>query len=137
MKGVRKYFLLAGIILFVISNGFSQVQQSRKYRVTGHSLSNLSVVSVSNEAEIVPAMTIYVPSAFTPNGDGLNDTFGISGEAIKNFNLVIYNKWGKKIFETSNLNEQWDGTYNGIKAADDAYVYYVKVQGLSGIIESK
>ena len=82
--------------------------------------------------EVVPAMTFYLPNTFTPNGDGLNDTFGVTGEAIKDFSLIIYNRWGQKVFETDNANQRWDGTYNGINAPQGSYAYNVSAKGPSG-----
>jgi gliding motility-associated-like protein len=52
-----------------------------------------------------------VPNAFTPNGDGLNDTFRpvATGELIRQFSMVIYNRWGQMVFETSDYSGGWDG----------------------------
>jgi gliding motility-associated-like protein len=54
---------------------------------------------------------IAVPNAFTPNGDGLNDTFKpvVNVELVKQFSMSIYNKWGQRIFETTNTSKGWDG----------------------------
>ncbi|MDY0344694.1 MAG: gliding motility-associated C-terminal domain-containing protein [Lentimicrobium sp.] len=65
---------------------------------------------------------ISVPNAFTPNGDGLNDTFKpiVNEELISQFHLAIYNQWGQMIFETTNATKGWDGenaligTYNWV-----------------------
>jgi gliding motility-associated-like protein len=52
-----------------------------------------------------------VPNAFTPNGDGLNDTFRpvVDYERVRQFSMVIYNRWGQLVFETTNPAEGWDG----------------------------
>ena len=123
--------------MLLISEAFSQVQYSRKYRVTAYKNGNPLVFSLSNEVEVVPAMTIYIPNTFTPNGDGMNDTFGVSGEAIKDFNMIIYNRWGQMIFETSDANIQWDGTYDGQKAPQGAYAYTLTAQGPVGGKQTK
>jgi len=54
---------------------------------------------------------IYIPNAFTPNSDGLNDTFKpiINTELVHRFHLAVYNKWGQRLFETSNAGKGWDG----------------------------
>ena len=58
------------------------------------------------------ACKLYVPTAFTPNGDGLNDVFKASyGENITRFKMEIYNRWGQKVFESSEIRKGWDGTY--------------------------
>ncbi len=134
--GLKKYYSLILFILITTSS-FSQVQFSRKYRVTAYKYGNPSVFSLSNEVEVIPAMTIYVPNTFTPNGDGLNDTFGITGEAIRDFNLVIYNRWGEMIFETTNMNERWDGTFKGKTAPQGAYAYSLSAQGPTGGRQTK
>ncbi len=137
MKSSIKIYHL--IILFSLAycTAFSQVQYSRKYRVIAYKKFNPFVSSMSNEVEILPAMTIYVPNTFTPNGDGLNDSFGIAGEAIKELHLVIYNRWGQKIFETNNINDRWDGTFNGTLAPQGSYSYNVSAQGPTGAIQNK
>ena len=69
---------------------------------------------------------VYLPSGFTPNGDGLNDIFkGSSHCPIAEYHLVIYNRWGKSIFESSKINEGWNGILNGQLAETGAYVYKV------------
>jgi len=73
---------------------------------------------------------VYVPTAFTPNGDGLNDKFGPQGKfaSLANFEMIIYNRWGEKVFVTSNPNDKWDGTYKGINAPMDVYTYIIILQ---------
>ncbi|MBL0339536.1 MAG: gliding motility-associated C-terminal domain-containing protein [Bacteroidetes bacterium] len=91
------------------------VEASRKYRVVAYKNGNSSVTSTSNTTEVVPYMSIYIPNSFTPNGDGMNDSFGAYGEAIKEFRMQIFNRWGQMIFEANNVEYRWDGTYNGEK----------------------
>jgi len=75
---------------------------------------------------------IFVPNAFTPNGDGLNDTFGpvITGDiAGENIEMYIYNRWGEQIYEFTDLGEGWDGTYKGKLANTGVYVWTLIVNG--------
>lgn len=68
-----------------------------------------------------------MPTAFTPNGDGDNDIFrpvGLFGAEFKTFE--VYNRWGKKVFETSDINEGWDGTIKGEPQPRDVYVYFIE-----------
>ena len=72
----------------------------------------------------------YIPTAFTPNGDGLNDQFFILGlppENITKFNLQIFDRWGQVVFSTTDIREGWDGTFKGAGCPDGVYpwvIYY-------------
>jgi gliding motility-associated-like protein len=76
---------------------------------------------------------VYIPSAFTPNGDNLNDYFGIP-KMNKNrlIDLKIYNRWGQVVFQTNTANKQWDGKIGSQLAASDVFVYYLIMEGLTG-----
>jgi gliding motility-associated-like protein len=69
----------------------------------------------------------YLPNAFTPNGDGLNDSFGVIPryDYISKYHLSIYNRWGQRIYETTDINKGWDGTYKGSPCMLGAYVYHI------------
>lgn len=69
---------------------------------------------------------VFIPNAFTPNGDGLNDLLYVRGNVITELYFVIYNRWGEKIFETSDQNIGWDGSYKGKGLPPDAYGYYLR-----------
>lgn len=75
---------------------------------------------------------IFVPTAFTPDGDGLNDVFKTVGMGIKYFDLAIFNRWGERVFQTNNMEEGWDGTYKGEYVEDGVYVYRLSAQGIDG-----
>ena len=77
--------------------------------------------------------TLIVPNAFTPgNQDGRNDVLYADGIGIKEFRIVIYNRWGKLVFESDDINKGWDGTLNGQLVQDGVYVYYANVVSYSG-----
>lgn len=115
----------------------AQVSVSRKYRVIAYKTGAPQIFSVSNEVDIIPNMSIYIPNTFTPNGDGLNDTFGVAGEAIQDFDMKIFNRWGQLIYETTNANERWDGTFLGQKVPSGTYVYKVSASSPSGKRQNK
>lgn len=83
------------------------------------------IVNIRNEQ-------LFFPTAFTPNGDGLNDTFKPGGIGMKTYHLTIYNRWGQKIFETDNIEEGWDGTYKGETVDTETYIYTCDARGRSG-----
>lgn len=66
---------------------------------------------------------IYFPNAFTPNSDGLNDRFRPKQLNIVRFKLLIYNRWGEKVFETDDPSLGWDGTFRGTQCPAGVYVY--------------
>lgn len=74
-----------------------------------------------------PFPTIWIPNAFTPDDDGINDTWLPKGSDLYEYELKIYNRWGSLMFYTNNPFEGWDGlTPNtGIKAKQDVYVYTI------------
>jgi len=82
---------------------------------------------------IVANCELFIPNAFSPNGDGINDVFQIRGEGFKNFFLAIYDRWGNKVFEsksngTPSVAEGWDGS--GFNKG--VYVYRLSVEMLDG-----
>lgn len=123
--------LIIGAILLGGFESSAQVINSngKTYRVIAYSKSNTSVTSTSNHTSIEPMMNVYIPSSFTPNGDGVNDTFGIKGEGKFSFRLLIFNRWGEKIFESNNPNNQWDGTYHNQPAQQGEYIYQLMADG--------
>jgi gliding motility-associated-like protein len=82
---------------------------------------------------------LYVPNTFTPNGDGINDVFRLSGAGIYESRLVIYNRWGYPVFETTDLRNVWNGDDGtGHYSENDAYnwkVYYRDNGGFKREIE--
>ncbi|MCC7223183.1 MAG: gliding motility-associated C-terminal domain-containing protein, partial [Chitinophagales bacterium] len=68
-----------------------------------------------------------LPSAFSPNGDGIDDLFRPLGENIATSELFIYNRWGNILFSTTTLGEGWDGTHEGKPVEIGVYVYYLNV----------
>lgn len=76
---------------------------------------------------------IYMPNAFTPNGDGLNDYFGVPNyNKNKLVKLSIYNRWGQLIFQTTDINKRWDGSFKKNPQPMGAYVYYLEMETLHG-----
>jgi gliding motility-associated-like protein len=74
--------------------------------------------------------TLYVPNAFTPNGDSINDIFWIGATNIKEFHIIIFDRWGLKLFESSDLLDSWTGKVNGKEVPDGCYFYLVNARGI-------
>src|SRR5436190_15409756 len=123
----RTYYLLFLIKSLLMSHTVcgQTVLDNKIYRVTAYKLNSNTTTSTSNYAEVIPPLSIYIPSAFTPNGDGMNDGFGVKGEGIKKFRMLIYNRWGEVVFESTNPRQLWDGKFRGDPAEEGTYVYQV------------
>ncbi|MCF8256859.1 MAG: PKD domain-containing protein [Flavobacteriales bacterium] len=67
-----------------------------------------------DEVVIRPVFTIYVPSAFTPNGDGTNEVFLAYGEGIRSFELLVFNRWGERVFSSYSIGHGWNGQKNNV-----------------------
>jgi gliding motility-associated-like protein len=69
--------------------------------------------SIIKQIDIKPAYVIYIPNAFTPNSDGLNDGFRALGIGIEQFKIQVFDRWGALIFESIDINRAWDGSVKG------------------------
>lgn len=73
----------------------------------------------------------FIPNVFTPNGDGLNDTWVIRAPGAKRLKISVWDKWGELVFRSNeSLNAEWDGTYKGKVLPADVFVYYIEVEYL-------
>ncbi len=88
--------------------------------------------SQSNEVCVNFPPTLFVPSAFTPNGDGLNDYFSSFGEFVETFNMDVFDRWGKLLFHSEEVTQGWDGMVNKQGAPEGVYVYKIRVVGYDG-----
>jgi gliding motility-associated-like protein len=84
---------------------------------------------------------LYIPTAFTPNNDGVNDAFFIAGSGLDpdNFQLDVFNRWGGLVFSTQDPDVPWTGGVDGGNyfATNGVYAYRVRVRSLeSGVIET-
>ncbi len=74
---------------------------------------------------------LFIPTAFSPNGDGQNDVLYVMSNCITELEFAIFDRWGEKVFETTDPKQGWDGTFNGKKMNPAAFAYYLtaKVKG--------
>jgi gliding motility-associated-like protein len=66
---------------------------------------------------------IYIPNTFTPNGDGLNDEFYVSGFGFSDITLEIFDRWGEKLFASSDVTNGWNGKFKSKDCKEDTYIY--------------
>lgn len=87
--------------------------------------------SVIKLIEIKPAYALYIPNAFTPNSDGLNDGFKAQGVGISEFKMQVFDRWGALVFESNDINNGWDGSIKGKGDAEstkqEVYVWKAQV----------
>jgi len=120
--GMKK--LLTTVVFFTLLWGCKKTEKPLQAgTITYYHEVNGKIVSV-----------IDIPSAFTPNGDGVNDYFGpvLRGCHDEGFGLTVFNRSNETIFVTTNMSNAWDGTSNGIKSAEGTYRYQVLARDTTG-----
>lgn len=91
----------------------------------------------STETCITVSGLLRVPTAFTPNGDGINDIFKTADGIFQSFQLLIYNRWGTLVFQSSNPSVGWGGTFNGKPASMGTYTYRITFQNADNVPATK
>ena len=77
--------------------------------------------------KVIEAYSIFIPGSFSPNGDGNNDVLFVRGAGIKEVTFLVYDRFGEKVFESTNINDGWDGTFRGKAMNTGIYVWYANV----------
>ncbi|MFZ2907010.1 MAG: gliding motility-associated C-terminal domain-containing protein [Cyclobacteriaceae bacterium] len=88
--------------------------------------------AVSNEITIIKEPHLYYPTAFTPNGDNLNDVFTVYAQYVEEFEMKIFNRWGELLFTTKDLEQGWDGKFKGVTQPEGTYAFVAKLTDLAG-----
>ena len=114
-----------------------------KFKQSGMTKVELYVTMAGyDEAELTATFSISItnsmlemPNAFSPNGDGVNDIYKAkeNHKSIIEFHAYIFNRWGQKIYDWTDINGGWDGTWNGKDVKDGTYYVLVKAKGADGI----
>ncbi len=81
---------------------------------------------------VVPNINYFIPTAFTPNNDGVNDIFYVYGRSLQNVHLMIYDRTGEKVFESNGIYQGWDGTFRNSPVNTGVFVYYAEVETMKG-----
>jgi|GEM_PF-920749 len=87
---------------------------------------NLSMIS--QEVCVIIEAKLGIPTAFTPNGDNINDFFTVTDGIYNNFQMLIYNRWGSLVFQTNNPSPGWNGMFEGTEAPSGSYSYRITFQ---------
>ncbi len=88
----------------------------------------------SDTIQVLPGdCDVYIPTAFTPNNDNLNETFGVVDKVTLQFySMQIYSKWGQLIFSSNDVNNKWNGTFKGNKMPNGAYLWMLNYTNIRG-----
>ena len=118
-----------------ISNPIALLQNDMLYTVTGTD-ANGCTATASITVKISPdCLGYYFPSAFSPNGDGANDIFRVrTADDPKSFSMLVFNRFGQKVFESANVGIGWNGTFAGNPAPTGAYVFVIVATTSSGTL---
>jgi gliding motility-associated-like protein len=112
-----------------ISNPFASPSVTTVYTVS----TNMNGCTYSDTVSVNVVVLINPPNTFTPNGDGFNDTWEIPGiSAFPNAEVVVYDRWGQKVFVSNGYSEEWDGTNNGRALTTATFYYYIRLNKLEG-----
>jgi len=117
-----------------ISDPVALLQNDILYTVTGTTNGCSATAQVTLKVSS-DCMGYYIPNAFTPNGDGQNDLFRVkTGDAPRSFSMIVFNRFGGKVFESANVNTGWNGFIGGTPAPAGAYVYTIMLTTSAGNI---
>ena len=116
--------------------------QSGQTIVTLYARLNDELLDSASITVTITESHLEMPNAFSPNGDGHNEIYGAKGanfanasgkyRSIVEFHGYIFNRWGQKLFEWTDITKGWDGTYNGSPCKDGVYYVLVKARGADG-----
>jgi gliding motility-associated-like protein len=106
-----------------------QATEYGTYSVTFTDENNCSNTATTELINTCPGQ-LFVPNAFTPNGDGMNDFFIPVYKNVKSIHFTIYDRWGLKMFETEDMNKGWNGRNSSSTFSSDVYVYKVIYVGM-------
>ncbi len=121
------------------ANPVAAIDTTTTYAVSGtnqFACTSTAFVEVKVTKDGIPRF--ITPNAFTPNGDGNNDCFGIKrwGSAIVQ-EFIIYNRWGQKVFQANTPGQCWDGTMSGKPQDAGGYIYVIRAKTLCGEVSRK
>jgi gliding motility-associated-like protein len=113
----------------------SKIDKTSTYYVVveNENCSTKDSISISPYDWLCEFPYVFVPNAFSPNNDNQNDVLYVKGRPISSILLRIYDRWGELVFESTSLNDGWDGTYKEKALPPDVYDYYLLVTCINGV----
>jgi len=95
------------------------------YAIDQYGCQSIDTVTIFVRDFKCDAPYVYVPNAFSPNDDKVNDILFVESKVVDTLYFAIYTRWGEKVFETRDITNGWDGTYKGEKLSPAVFVYYI------------
>ena len=90
-----------------------------------------------DSVRVIDDCGIFIPNAFTPGeNDNLNPHFTAYGENIEYYNMRIFNRWGQLIFQTTDLNNGWDGSFEGAQSPNGVYIYVISYNNFGSALKT-
>lgn len=126
---------------FINNDGFTSTLQNPAYTFSVAGAYPVTLIvsnkwgckdTVTKAIVISEDFNIFIPNAFTPNGDGLNDVFQPKGHGLVKFSIRVFDRWGEELFYSKELTNGWDGTFKGKPCPSDVYSYKIIVFDLNG-----
>ena len=125
----------AGLNTPTLQNTFATVQQTTIFTLTVSD--GVCFISDTTEVKVYEIICdhpyVFVPNAFSPNGDGNNDILFVRGLWVEKVIFRIFDRWGELVFESDQVANGWDGTFQGRKLDPDVYDYYLDVTCIGGL----
>jgi gliding motility-associated-like protein len=117
----------------VIQHPVHQYLDSGSYTVVLHIENQYGCKDSTEKVVIIkPTFAVYIPNAFTPDGDNINDFFFASGYGITQLETLIFDRWGEIIFEGYQLDSKWDGTYKNLLVETEVFNYKIRAKDIFG-----
>lgn len=116
---MKRAFLLLSLVLLMAGMGIAQ---------------NVNPGNSADEfLSVQPEVTkVYIPNAFTPNGDGVNDEYFIPDANLQQFTFSVFDRWGNKVYDTNSSNFRWNGESGGSQTPEGTYVYLLNATDYRG-----
>lgn len=120
--------LSAGTNLLLLDQSQNDLtNQSYRYIVKASAVEGGLPQAVSNTIIITKNANVFYPTAFTPNGDNLNDLFSVFGQYVVDFEIKIFNRWGELLYTSTALDQGWDGTFRGNPMPEGTYTFVADI----------
>ena len=118
-------FIVLGNFFSDANSVFDTLQGNLAYESTYY-IDDVSVTlcDTCKDVDTTKSNNLFIPDIFSPNGDGVNDKLFVRGNNIKELYFAVYDRWGEKVFESTDKNNAWDGTYKGNTLNGAVFVYY-------------